>query len=183
MKKKFNLYCGLLIAAIVFGIGLTMFETGYRMYQSGKKGWELAEKDHMTGVKRDPSWGINLMNRLTPVEMMPKGELLIGMNVNDSIVNLKTGEKMPMMTVQALVLPENGQNRMRVMQGISLIGGGPHYCILGGIHQTGHCGEQGTPLREEHGDAVGLGRMVGAGHVCAGMGEYTLQLLLQRGVV
>ena len=77
----------------------------------------------MTGVKRDPSWGINLMNRLTPVEMMPKGELLIGMNVNDSIVNLKTGEKMPMMTVQALVLPENGQNRMRVMQGISLIGG------------------------------------------------------------
>ena len=78
----------------------------------------------MTGVKRDPSWGINLMNRLTPVEMMPKGELLIGMNVNDSIVNLKTGEKMPMMTVQALVLPENGQNRMRVMQGISLIGGG-----------------------------------------------------------
>ena len=123
MKKKFNLYCGLLIAAIVFGIGLTMFETGYRMYQSGKKGWELAEKDHMTGVKRDPSWGINLMNRLTPVEMMPKGELLIGMNVNDSIVNLKTGEKMPMMTVQALVLPENGQNRMRVMQGISLIGG------------------------------------------------------------
>lgn len=124
MKKKFNLYCGLLIAAIVFGIGLTMFETGYRMYQSGKKGWERAEKDHMTGVKRDPSWGINLMNRLTPVEMMPKGELLIGMNVNDSIVNLKTGEKMPMMTVQALVLPENGQNRMRVMQGISLIGGG-----------------------------------------------------------
>ena len=123
MKKKFNLYCGLLIAAIVFGIGLTMFETGYRMYQSGKKGWEPAEKDHMTGVKRDPSWGINLMNRLTPVEMMPKGELLIGMNVNDSIVNLKTGEKMPMMTVQALVLPENGQNRMRVMQGISLIGG------------------------------------------------------------
>ena len=124
MKKKFNLYCGLLIAAIVFGIGLTMFETGYRMYQSGKKGWKLAEKDHMKGVKRDPSWGINLMNRLTPVEMMPKGELLIGMNVNDSIVNLKTGEKMPMMTVQSLVLPENGQNRMRVMQGISLIGGG-----------------------------------------------------------
>lgn len=123
MKKKFNLYCGLLIAAIVFGIGLTMFETGYRMYQGGKIGWEQAEKDRMTGVKRDPFWSINLMNRLTPVEMMPKGELLIGMNVNDSIVNLKTGEKMPMMTVQALVLPENGKNRMRVMQGISLIGG------------------------------------------------------------
>ena len=31
MKKKFNLYCGLLIAAIVFGIGLTMVQTGYQM--------------------------------------------------------------------------------------------------------------------------------------------------------
>ena len=35
MKKKFNLYCGLLIAAIVFGIGLTMVQTGYQMYSTG----------------------------------------------------------------------------------------------------------------------------------------------------
>jgi len=42
MKKRFNLYCGLLIAAIVFSIGLGTFETAYQMYQGGKareEGW------------------------------------------------------------------------------------------------------------------------------------------------
>ena len=164
MKKKFNLYCGLLIAALVFGIGLTMFETGYRMYQGGKIGWELAEKDHMTGVKRDPFWSINLMNRLTPVEMMPKGELLIGMNVNDSIVNLKTGEKMPMMTVQALVLPENGKNRMRVMQGISLIGSFLIIVFLVAFIKL----------------VIGMGRLGRVWHVSAGLGKHALQLFPQR---
>jgi hypothetical protein len=55
---------------------------------------------------------------MTPVEMMPKVDYLMEMKTGDSIVNLKTGEKMPMMTLQGIVLPENGSNRMVVMQGV-----------------------------------------------------------------
>ena len=65
--------------------------------------------------------GVRRIYKMAPVEMMPKGEYLMGLNSGDSIVNLKTGEKMPMMTVMGIVMPENGINRMGVLQGISYL--------------------------------------------------------------
>ena len=122
MKKKFNLYCGLLIAAIVFGIGLTMFETGYRMYQGGKAGIEAARRERRMGVEKKPFEDLQRFYRMTPVELMPKRDYLMEMNAGDSIVNLKTGEKMPMMTSMGFVLPEKGDNRMKVVSGFSYLG-------------------------------------------------------------
>ena len=101
MKKKFNLYCGLLIAAIVFGIGVNMFQTGYYLFQGGKAGIEMAKKERVRGIKRKPLENFQRVSRMTPVEMMPKEDYLMEMNAGDSIVNLKTGEKMPMMTFRA----------------------------------------------------------------------------------
>lgn len=118
MKKKFNLYCGLLIAAIVFGIGVNMFQTGYYLFQGGKAGIEMAKKERVRGIKRKPLENFQRVSRMTPVEMMPKEDYLMEMNAGDSIVNLKTGEKMPMMTFQGIVLPKDGGKRMLVMQGI-----------------------------------------------------------------
>ena len=117
MKKKFNLYCGLLIAAIVFGIGLTMIQTGYYMYSGGKAGWELAKNDHMNGVQRDPMWAFKMVNEMAPVEMMQKNPL----EIPDSIVNEKTGEKMPLMTVVGVVWSKDAGNRMQILQGIGYI--------------------------------------------------------------
>lgn len=122
MKKKFNLYCGLLIAAIVFGIGVNMFETGYRMFQGGKAGLEMAKKQRGMGIKREPFENFQRAYRMTPVEMMPKEDYLMELNAGDSILNLKTGEKMPMLTVQGIVLPKDGGNRMLMMQGIGHLG-------------------------------------------------------------
>ncbi len=118
MKKKFNIYCGLLIAAIVFGIGVNMFQTAYYMIQGGKAGIEMAKKEKIMGKKKKPFENLQRVYRMTPVEMMPKEDYLMEMNAGDSIVNLKTGEKMPMMTMQGIVLPKNGGNRMFIMQGI-----------------------------------------------------------------
>lgn len=115
MKKKFNLYCGLLIAAIVFGIGLTMFQTGYQMYTGGKAGWELAKSDHEKGVKRDPFWAYKLVQGMVPVEMMRKNPLEM---TGDSIVNEKTGEKMPLQTVVGIVWSKDAGNRMQIIQSI-----------------------------------------------------------------
>lgn len=117
MKKKFNLYCGLLIAAIVFGIGLTMIQTGYYMYSGGKAGWELAKNDHMNGVQRDPMWALKMVNEMAPVEMMRKNPL----EIPDSIVNEKTGEKMPLMTVVGVVWSKDAGNRMQILQGIGYL--------------------------------------------------------------
>ena len=114
MKKKFNLYCGLLVAAIVFGIGLTMFQTGYQMYTGGKAGWELARNDHENGVKRDPFWALKMVNEMAPVEMMRKNPL----EIPDSIVNEKTGEKMAFMPVVGVVWSKDAGNRMQIMQTI-----------------------------------------------------------------
>ena len=114
MKKKFNLYCGLLIAAIVFGIGLTMVQTGYQMYTGGKAGWELAKKEHETGVKRDPFWGMRMINEMAPVQMMRKNPL----EITDSIVNEKTGEKMAFMPVVGVVWSKDAGNRMQIIQTI-----------------------------------------------------------------
>ena len=114
MKKKFNLYCGLLIAAIVFGIGLTMVQTGYQMYSGGKAGWELAKNDHANGVQRDPMWAFKMVNEMAPVEMMRKNPL----EIPDSIVNEKTGEKMPITTVVGVVWSKDAGNRMKILQGI-----------------------------------------------------------------
>ncbi len=122
MKKRFNIYCGLLIATIVFGISINMFETGYWMYQGGKAGIELARTARKTGQKHNPTWGLQLISRMTPVEMMPKSEYLITLDVGDSIVNLKTGEKMPIATMMGMVMPENGSNRMKVLQSGSYLG-------------------------------------------------------------
>lgn len=116
MKKKFNIYCGLLIAAIVFAIGLHMFETGYMMYQGGKAGWEAARKERIAGKKKAPFENLQYVYRATPVEMIPKIEHFMEQDIKESIVNLKTGEKMPMMTFEGIVLPENGGNRMVAMQ-------------------------------------------------------------------
>ena len=118
MKKKFNLYCGLLIAAIVFGIGLTMVQTGYQMYSGGKYGWELAKKEHETGVKRDPFWAMNLVRKMVPVEMMRKNPLEM---TGDSIVNEKTGEKMPLQTVVGIVWTKDAGNRMAILSSIGQI--------------------------------------------------------------
>ena len=117
MKKRFNLYCGLLIAAIVFGIGLTMIQTGYYMYSGGKAGWELAKNDHMNGVQRDPMWALKMVNEMAPVEMMRKNPL----EIPDSIVNEKTGEKMPLMTVVGVVWSKDAGNRMQILQGIGYL--------------------------------------------------------------
>jgi hypothetical protein len=114
MKKKFNLYCGLLIAAIVFGIGLTMVQTGYQMYTGGKAGWELAKKEHETGVKRDPFWGMKMINEMAPVQMMRKNPL----EITDSIVNEKTGEKMAFMPIVGAVWSKDAGNRMQMIQTI-----------------------------------------------------------------
>ena len=114
MKKKFNLYCGLLIAAIVFGIGLTMVQTGYQMYTGGKAGWELAKKEQANGVKRDPFWGMKMINEMAPVQMMRKNPL----EITDSIVNEKTGEKMGFMPVVAVVWSKDAGNRMQMIQTI-----------------------------------------------------------------
>ena len=114
MKKKFNLYCGLLIAAIVFGIGLTMVQTGYQMYTGGKAGWELAKSDHENGVKRDPLWAMRMVNEMAPVEMMRKNPL----EITDSIVNEKTGEKMGFMPVVGVVWSKDAGNRMQIIQTI-----------------------------------------------------------------
>lgn len=118
MKKKFNLYCGLLMAAIVFGIGMNVFETGYRMWQGGKAGFEAAKRERMKKQQSTPADDLQKLYRMAPVEMMPKMEYMVELNTGDSIVNLKTGEKMPMMTMMGIVLPENGSNRMNVLQGI-----------------------------------------------------------------
>ena len=114
MKKKFNLYCGLLIAAIVFGIGLTMVQTGYQMYSGGKYGWELAKKEHENGVKRDPFWGMKMINEMAPVQMMRKNPL----EITDSIVNEKTGEKMAFMPIVGAVCSKDAGNRMQIIQTI-----------------------------------------------------------------
>lgn len=121
MKKKFNLYCGLLIAAIVFGIGMNMFETGYHMIRGGKAGIEAARKERKMGKQNKPMENFHRLYRMAPVEMMPKGDYLMELNAGDSIVNLKTGEKMPMMTMMGIVLPENGSNRLGVLQGIGYL--------------------------------------------------------------
>ncbi|MBO7570039.1 MAG: DUF2975 domain-containing protein [Bacteroidaceae bacterium] len=115
MKKKFNLYCGLLIAAIVFGIGLTMFQTSYYMYTGAKSGIELAKQDMETGMKRDPYWALNIVNQMVPVEMMRKNPLEMS---GDSIVNLKTGEKMPIQTVVGIVWTKDAGKRMKILQGM-----------------------------------------------------------------
>ena len=70
------------------------------------------------GIKRDPFENFRRINRMTPVEMMPKEDYLMELNAGDSILNLKTGENMPMLTVQGIVLPKDGSNRMLMMQGI-----------------------------------------------------------------
>ena len=114
MKKKFNLYCGLLIAAIVFGIGLTMVQTGYQMYTGGKAGWELAKSDNENGVKRDPLWAMRMVNEMVPVEMMRKNPL----EITDTIVNEKTGEKMAFMPVVGVVWSKDAGNRMQIIQTI-----------------------------------------------------------------
>ena len=115
MKKKFNLYCGLLIAAIVFGIGISMFQTCYYMYNGGKAGIELAKSDRETGVKREPFWALNMVNQMVPVEMMRKNPLEMS---SDSIVNLKTGEKMPIQTVVGIVWTKDAGNRMMILSSI-----------------------------------------------------------------
>ncbi len=123
MKKKFNIYCGLLIAAIVFGIGIHMFETCYHMYTGGKAGIEAARKGRTMGAKHQPFESLQRVYRMTGVEMMPKGEHIMDFATGDSIVNLKTGEKMPILIASGIVLPENGNSsRMIVMQGIGHLG-------------------------------------------------------------
>ena len=105
MKKKFNLYCGLLIAAIVFGIGLTMVQTGYQMYTGGKAGWELAKKAYTASdcrglsrvdffVRKDGKILINEINTLpgfTNISMYPKLMQYMGMTypeLIDGIISL-----------------------------------------------------------------------------------------------
>ncbi|MBR6973141.1 MAG: DUF2975 domain-containing protein [Bacteroidaceae bacterium] len=115
MKKKFNLYCGLLIAAIVFGIGISMFQTGYYMYTGGKAGIELAKSDRAMNAKRDPFWAFKMVNEMVPVEMMRKNPLDAP---TDSIVNLKTGEKMPIQTTVGIVQTKDSGKRMMILSGI-----------------------------------------------------------------
>lgn len=121
MKKKFNIYCGLLIAAIVFGIGLDMFEAGYWLFLGGKAGFEMAKRSKQTEQRQCPTDELQRINKMAPIEMMPKDGFL--MNSGDSIVNLKTGEKMPIITIQGYVIPQNGNNRMGILQGFSYLGG------------------------------------------------------------
>lgn len=121
MKKKFNLYCGLLIAAIVFSIGVEMFQTCFHMVQGGQAGWEAARKEQMMGKRKDPMETVRMMYKMAPVEMLPKAETYANFSTGDSIVNLKTGEKMPIMITGGLVVPENGSNRMGVMQAVSYV--------------------------------------------------------------
>ena len=116
MKQRFNLYGGLLIAAIVFSIGLSTFETVYYMYQGGKAGIETARNERKAGVQNSPLKNIERIRRMTPVEMMPKMSYLMETAPADSIVNMKTGEKMPMMTVAGILMPEKSSNRMMVLQ-------------------------------------------------------------------
>lgn len=119
MKKKFNLYCGLLIAAIVFGIGVNMFETGYHLYNGGKAGIEAAKSARQCRKdtpKKSPFEELQKIYRMTPIEMMPKANYLMNDSAEYSILNLKTGEKIPIMIASGIAMPENGSNRMIVMQ-------------------------------------------------------------------
>lgn len=101
MKKKFNIYCGLLIAAIVFGIGITMFQNGYLVVQGGIQGFEQAKHERETGKNHDPLRAYKAVRHLTTVEMMPQiGTFL---EAPDSITNLKTGKKVPILTCVGLV--------------------------------------------------------------------------------
>lgn len=122
MKKKFNLYCGLLIAAIVFSIGLSLFETVYTMYQGGKAGIEAARNERKAGIRNNPMKNIEKIPRMTPVEMMPKMNYLMDTTPADSIVNMKTGEKMPLMTMVGILMPEKSSNRMMVLQATGALG-------------------------------------------------------------
>jgi len=122
MKKRFNLYCGLLIAAIVFSIGLGTFETAYQMYQGGKAGIEAARQERRAGIPNDPMKNIERIGRMTPVEMMPKMSYLMETAPADSIVNMKTGEKIPLMTVIGILMPEKSNNRMMVLQATGSLG-------------------------------------------------------------
>ena len=94
MKKKFNLYCGLLIAAIVFGIGINMFETAYHLYNGGKAGIEAgknASQCRKDTHKENPFEGLQKFYRMTPIEMMPKANFLMKGSTGYIIVNQKTG--------------------------------------------------------------------------------------------
>jgi hypothetical protein len=100
-----------------------MFETGYYMVQGGMAGVEASRKMRQAGENQKPFDVFERISRITPVEMMPKGEYLMEFNTGDSIVNLKTGEKMPILIASGIVLPENGNSsRMIVMQGIGHLG-------------------------------------------------------------
>ena len=84
------------------------------MYTGGKAGWELAKSDHENGVKRDPLWAMRMVNEMAPVEMMRKNPL----EITDSIVNEKTGEKMGFMPVVGVVWSKDAGNRMQIIQTI-----------------------------------------------------------------
>ena len=100
MKKKFNIYCGLLIAAIVFGIGVDMAQTGYMAFRGAQAGWEQASREKNGECKSKISQTIDI-NDLNAVEMFPKN--IMQLDKCDSIINKKTGEKMPVMMTQAIV--------------------------------------------------------------------------------
>ena len=70
------------------------------------------------GVKHHPFEALQKVYRMTPIEMMPKANYLMGDSTEYSILNLKTGEEIPIMIASGIAMPENGSNRMIVMQGI-----------------------------------------------------------------
>ena len=114
-NKKFNLYCGMLIVAVLFGMGVSTYQSGRIFIAGAQSGWNSfmqgkEDSEHMEHFQR-------IVN-VTGIEVFPKDVML---KTTDSIVNMKTGDKMPMVVLHGMVLPKNSQYhdlRQRILMGI-----------------------------------------------------------------
>ncbi|MBQ0048372.1 MAG: DUF2975 domain-containing protein [Prevotellaceae bacterium] len=103
MKKKFNIYCGLLISAIIFGIGIHAFQLSSFMWYGIEAGVDavIYEKNHPGTHVLDNT---HPQNTMTSIELFPK-HLLTG--TNDSILNKKTGNMVGIQPLHVIATPND----------------------------------------------------------------------------
>jgi hypothetical protein len=122
MKKKFKLYCGLLIAAIIVTFGIAWAQGGYFAYLIIQESTKQAKKNLNEGVTKEEALAKSREDmrnsfNVTPVELWYSKQTVS----TDSIVNLKTGEKMPMEIEMATVYPKDNGKRLKWKIGLSYV--------------------------------------------------------------
>lgn len=117
-SKKFNIYCGMLMVAILFGMGIGSYVHIYSFWAGMKSGGNAVIEAKRHQDQPEKMEHLKRINNVTGIEIFPKD---IMMRTGDSIVNTKTGEKMPLVTLHGMVMPEESKyhaTRQRITMGM-----------------------------------------------------------------